>query len=89
MFLKLKVIFFQTCSLFAKALTEAAGHFYPFWPYCAIIVLYGTRLCQCPERFLERASDHMDCFRNNYRYSFTFCRKPSIKLNQTRRNLGT
>ena len=51
------------CSFFAKAVKQRDT--YPFWPYCASVVLPKTRVCQCPEHLLERASDHMDSFHNN------------------------
>ena len=70
MFPQLKLTLFSDVYPLCQSL-KAAGHLHPFWRYCASIVLYGTRLCQCPERLLETASDHMDCIRNIYRYLFS------------------
>ena len=71
------LFFFSDVQPLCRSL-KAAGYFYSFRTYCAVIVLYGTCLCQCPERLLERASYHMDCFRYNYRYSFIFTRKVNL-----------
>ena len=61
----ISVVFFRC------AVLKVARLLYPFWPDCTNIILHGTSVCQCPERRLERACHHMDCFRNNYRYAST------------------
>ena len=74
-------VVFQMRSLFAKALKQRDTSI-PF----GLIVPTSSRVCQCPERFLERACDHMDCYRINYRYAFTFENKAKSYYKPNRNN---